>query len=172
MRNTLKRQRSPAFGGKLVPAGARAASALQGRNETAVQPLARPEVSWRAWTWLWRPAASQPLSKRPSGRSTHRSTTVFAGFHSISAYERPLAPTSRNSSTTSSVHSGSSRVVSVCQGEASVTSKRTESQASLQSARKLVARASGPQLTRSASAQGASAAPASPSGRCAVRRAR
>src|SRR4030042_4855455 len=45
MRKTLKRQRSPGFGGSEVPAGAFDASAVHGKNATAVQPLGRPAVS-------------------------------------------------------------------------------------------------------------------------------
>ena len=100
-----------------MPEGAFDESAVHGRRETAVQPVAAPAASFRGWTRLSRPAASQSLSNRFSARSTQRSTTVFAGFHSISAYERPVAPTSRNSSTTSSFHSRSSRCVSVCHGD-------------------------------------------------------
>jgi hypothetical protein len=122
MRKTLKRQRSPGFGGSAVPAGAFDASAVQGRNATAVQPFGHPAASLLVWTRLSSPAAFQSLSNRLSGRSTHRSTTAFTGFHSISAYERPVAPTSRKSSTTSSFHRRSSRRVSVCQGDGSVTS--------------------------------------------------
>ena len=122
MRKTLKRQRSPGFGGSAVPAGAFAASAVQGSRATAVQPVGRPAASFRGWTRLSRPVTFQSLSNRFSARSTHRSTTAFTGFHSISAYERPVAPTSRKSSTTSSVHRRSSRCVSVCQGDGSVTS--------------------------------------------------
>ena len=85
MRNTLKRQRSPGFGGSDVPGGAFGASAVHGRNATAVQPVGRPAASLLAWTRLSSPTAFHSLSKRLSGRSTHRSTTAFAGFHSISA---------------------------------------------------------------------------------------
>jgi hypothetical protein len=85
MRKTLKRQRSPGFGGSDVPAGAFAASAVHGRNATAVQPVERPAASLIGRTRLSSPAAFQSLSNRFSGRSTHRSTTAFTGFHSISA---------------------------------------------------------------------------------------
>ena len=122
MRKTLKRQRSPGKGGSAVPGGAFAASARHGRIEVTVQPAARPAASFLGWTRLSSPAAFQSLSYRFSGRSTQRSTTAFTGFHSISAYDRPVAPTSRKSSTTSSFQSRSSRRVSVCQGEESVTS--------------------------------------------------
>src|SRR5512139_2964152 len=57
MRKTLKRQTSPALGGRAVPGGAFDVSAAHGSRETAVQPLVRPAASILGWTRLSRPFA-------------------------------------------------------------------------------------------------------------------
>ena len=80
MRKTLKRQRRPALGGNVVPDGALGHErAPRQEGDDGPADRAGGGIAAAGEPGSRGPLASQSLSKRPSARSTHRSTTVFDG---------------------------------------------------------------------------------------------
>ena len=86
MRNTLKRQRSPGFGGVATRAAEGSArSPFHGRSAVAVQPVVRPAPSFVAAARVSRPSRSNLKSPYQGEASIiRRSHTTFAGLISSS----------------------------------------------------------------------------------------